>query len=73
LVGVTARAWVEERPSEADRDTGDVRRTAAFDTASSATIDLITRDTALESAGRATGTALGRRILGEIEVTQEPM
>jgi hypothetical protein len=73
LVGITARAWVEEKPSEAVRDTGDVRRTSSFDTASNATNDLVTRESALEAAGRATGVALGRRILGEIEVTQEPM
>jgi hypothetical protein len=73
LVGITARAWVEEKPSEAVRDTGDVRRTSSYDTKSNTTDDLISRDATLETIGRQLGEALGRRILGEVEVTQEPM
>lgn len=73
LVGVTARAWVEQTPSEVARDTGDVRRTTSYETAPNATRDLVTRDIALESAARSVGEALGRRVLGEVEVTQEPM
>jgi len=73
LVGVTARAWVEEKPNSAMRDTGDIRRTVSFGVESSTSADLTTREVALEAAGRATGAALGRRVLGEVEVTQEPM
>jgi hypothetical protein len=73
LVGVTARAWVEESATAVLRDTGDVRRTVSFESSSSGERELIARESALEAAGRATGTALGRRILGEVDVTQEPM
>lgn len=73
IVGLTARAWVEEKPSEAVRDTGDIRRTSSYDTKPNSTDDLISRDAALESTGRHLGEALARRILGEVEVTQEPM
>ncbi|HEY5958254.1 MAG TPA: hypothetical protein VIV60_16935 [Polyangiaceae bacterium] len=73
LVGVTARAWVESEPSRVERDSGDIRRTAAFGTEANAGLDAATREAALQSAGRATGEAIGRRVLGEVEVTQEPM
>jgi hypothetical protein len=73
IVGLTARAWVEEKPSEAVRDTGDIRRTNSYDTKPNSTDDLISRDAALESTGHHLGEALARRILGEVEVTQEPM
>lgn len=73
LVGVTARAWVEIAPGQVERDTGDVRRTSAFGSQASASFDAAQREAALMSAGRAVGEALGRRIMGEIEVTQEPM
>lgn len=72
-VGVTARAWIEEGPSKVTRDSGDVRRTVTFATATGALEDWATREGALSEAGRATGAAIGRRVLGEIEVTQEPM
>jgi len=73
LVGVTARAWVEGGPKIVERDTGDVRRTSAFGSAGSPILDAARREAAMNNAGRATGTALGRRVLGEIEVAQEPM
>jgi hypothetical protein len=73
IVGVTARAWIEESPSQVTRDSGDVRRTVTFGTQSGALDALLTREAALTEAGRATGAALGRRVLGEVEVTQEPM
>lgn len=73
LVGVTARAWVESSPSQVERDTGDVRRTSAFGSAAEPAHDAARREAALINAGRSTGEALGRRVMGEIEVTQEPM
>jgi hypothetical protein len=73
LVGVTARAWVEESEGRVTRDTGDIRRTSGHATEASETRELMARDAALDAAGQATGAALGRRLLGEIEVTQEPM
>lgn len=73
LVGVTARAWVEIAPGQVERDTGDIRRTSAFGSQTNPGYDAAQREAALASAGRAVGEALGRRIMGEIEVTQEPM
>jgi hypothetical protein len=73
LIGVTARAWVETSPSEVERDTGDVRRAAPFGSANNAGLDSMQREAALSAAGEATGEALGRRIMGEVESTQEPM
>lgn len=73
LVGVTARAWVEIAPGQVDRDTGDVRRTAAFGSSSNLGLDGARREAALSAAGHATGEALGRRVMGEIEAAQEPM
>ncbi|MGC4065839.1 MAG: hypothetical protein QM784_14550 [Polyangiaceae bacterium] len=78
VVGVTARAWIEEGPSLVVRDTGDVRRTTSYDapglgSASQTTMEVTSREAAIESAATATGAALGRRVLGEIEVTQEPL
>jgi hypothetical protein len=78
LVGVTARAWVEESPTVVLRDTGDVRRTTSYEapglgSPSQRVSELASREAALDAAARATGAALGRRVLGEIEVTQEPM
>jgi hypothetical protein len=73
LVGVTARAWVENGDSRVERGTGDVRRTATFGSAANSGLDSARREAALSVAGRATGEALGRRIMGEVEVGQEPM
>jgi hypothetical protein len=73
LVGVTARAWVETTPSRVERDTGDVRRTSAFGSASDPGLDAARREAALNAAGHETGEAIGRRVMGEIEVAQEPM
>ncbi len=73
LVGVTARAWVELSESQLERDTGDVRRTAAFGSAANAGLDSARREAALDAAGYAVGEAIGRRVMGEIDVAQEPM
>lgn len=73
LVGVTARAWVETADHRVDRDTGDVRRTSGFASTAGSSLDTVRREAALDSAGRATGEAIGRRIMGEVEVAQEPM
>ncbi len=73
LVGVTARAWVQSAPAQVERDTGDVRRTSAFGSAGNPGLDAARRESAMDLAGQATGEALGRRIMGEIEPTQEPM
>lgn len=73
LVGVTARAWVENANGSVERDTGDVRRTAAFGSRTDPGLDSAQREAALANAGRAVGEALGRRVMGEVDVTQEPM
>jgi hypothetical protein len=73
LVGVTARAWVEVDASHVEHDTGDVRRTSAFGSAVNPGFDAAVREAALSAVGQATGEALGRRIMGEVEVAQEPM
>ncbi len=73
LVGVTARAWIEEGPHQRPiRDTGDVRRTAMQATGSGL-IEVDRRETALRIAGQAVGAALGRRVVGEVEPKDEPM
>ena len=73
-VGVTARAWVEDsvgaRPY---RDTGDVRRVATVATGTTLGRDATAHDAALESAGFSAGRAIGRRLLGEVEPTLEPL
>jgi hypothetical protein len=73
-IGVTARAWIEERAGAApERDTGDVRRidTVAQDG------DSVAGGVAVEEAGRAAGRrvgeALAKRALGIVEPAVEPM
>jgi hypothetical protein len=74
VVGVTARAWILESPdARVIRDTGDVRRTATHASGSRPAIDHEQREAALVGAGRAAGEALGRRLLGEVEPSEEPM
>lgn len=73
LVGVTARAWVQYANGQVVRDTGDVRRTAAFRSQMDPGFDSAQREAALGNAARAVGEALGRRVMGEVEVAQEPM
>jgi hypothetical protein len=73
LVGVTARGWVEVAPSRVERDSGDVRRTVAFGSEPNPSVDAATREAALLAAGRAAGEGIARRVMGEVEVTQEPM
>lgn len=73
LVGVTARAWVQLANGQVERDTGDVRRTSAFRSQVDPGFDSAQREAALGDAARAVGEALGRRVMGEIEVAQEPM
>lgn len=73
LVGVTARAWVQYANGQVERDTGDVRRTASFRSQANPGFDATQREAALANAARAVGEALGRRVMGEVEVAQEPM
>jgi hypothetical protein len=78
VVGVTARAWIEEGPAVVVRDTGDVRRTTSYEapglgSPNQRVLELTSREAAVDAAARATGAALGRRVLGEVEVTQEPL
>ncbi len=73
-VGVTARAWVEDSPGfRSYRDTGDVRRVATVATGTTLERDATAHDSALELAGYNTGRAIGRRLLGEVEPTLEPL
>ena len=74
VVGVMARAWVEEAPgSPAYRDTGDVRRVSTVSVGTSLVVDAASHDAAIESAGLRTGQALARRLLGEVEPGVEPL
>ncbi len=73
-VGVTARAWIEDSPgAKPYRDTGDVRRVYSSATGSSLATEALAHDTAVEQAGFATGEAIGRRLLGEVEPGLEPL
>jgi hypothetical protein len=73
-VGVTARAWIEDSPSTKPySDTGDVRRVYMVATGTTLATDALAHDSAVEQAGLATGQALGRRLLGEIEPGLEPL
>jgi hypothetical protein len=73
-VGVTARAWVEDSPnSRPYHDTGDVRRVYTVATGSTLAADALAHDSAVEQAGFATGQAIGRRLLGEVEPALEPL
>lgn len=74
LVGVTARAWIEEAPGARPYlDTGDVRRVVTVATGTTLASDAVAHDSALELAGQSTGQALGRRLLGEVEPGLEPL
>ena len=74
LVGVTARAWIEEAPGARPyMDTGDVRRVVTIATGTTLASDAVAHDSALELAGQSTGQALGRRLLGEVEPALEPL
>lgn len=73
-VGVTGRAWIIESPeARSFRDTGDVRRVRVHAAGSSSGVDHEAREAALVVAGRLTGAALARRLMGEVEPSQEPM
>ena len=73
-VGVTARAWIEESSgARPNRDTGDVRRVATVATGATLETDAAAHDSAVEQAGFTTGRAIGRRLLGEVEPTLEPL
>ncbi len=73
-VGVMARAWIEDSPSAKPyHDTGDVRRVSTVATGTTLAMDALAHDTAVEQAGLAAGQAIGRRLLGEVEPTLEPL
>ena len=79
-VGVMARAWIEDSPSAKPyHDTGDVREALhelagdAVATGTTLAMDALAHDTAVEQAGLAAGQAIGRRLLGEVEPTLEPL
>ena len=73
-VGVMARAWIEDSPgSRPYHDTGDVRRVSTVATGTTLATDALAHDTAVEQAGLAAGQAIGRRLLGEVEPTLEPL
>jgi len=74
LVGVTARARVFEGPgAEPFRDTGDVRRVATASSETSLVDDAWGHDDAVQLAAVSVGKALGRRLLGEVEPSMEPL
>lgn len=74
LLGVTARAWVEEGPSGSPVvDTGDVRRVAAAQSSETLKVDSAVRRSAIRAAAREVGESLARRLLGEAEPAVEPM
>lgn len=71
-VSVTAQAWVVSAAgAERSRETGDVRRSAAYGHAPSAAADSVEREKALRRAAREAGQALGERILGFPSVTDD--
>lgn len=73
-VGVMARAWIEDsRGAKPYHDTGDVRRVSTVATGTTLATDALAHDAAIEQAGLATGQAIGRRLVGEVEPTLEPL
>jgi hypothetical protein len=73
-VGVTAHAWVEEAPdAQPYNDTGDVRRVVTVATGLTLASDASAHDEAVEQARLETGRAIGRRLMGEVEPTLEPL
>lgn len=70
---VVARAWIRASPgAEPAGDTGDMRRDAFSAVASSPEVALLSRGDALRSVARALGHALGKRLAGDVVVTDEP-
>lgn len=73
-IGVTARAWVEERAgAERERDTGDVRRVDTVAQDGNSLVGGVAVDQAARAAGRRVGEALAKRALGIVEPAVEPM
>lgn len=72
-VAVTLRGWIEESPGKSHtRDSGDVRRVEFFEYGSDARIDAARYSDAIRIAARAAGRATARRVLGDVEPTDEP-
>ena len=73
-VGVTARAWVEEREgAPPSRDTGDVRRVETVAQAADTVSSSLAAGDAIRAAARRLGRALALRALGMPEPSIEPM
>lgn len=73
-VGVTARAWVEERAGAPPaRDSGDVRRVETVAQGDGVLAGTVAQAEAVRSAARQAGSAAVRRVLGRVEPGTEPM
>jgi hypothetical protein len=73
-VGVVARAWVlREAGSLPIRDTGDMRRVEYVAQGAASAGAGFGYATAVRGAARKVGEALARRILGEVEPTDDPL
>jgi hypothetical protein len=73
-LGVTARAWVEERHgSPASRDTGDVRRVETVAQGADSVASSLAATDAIRASARRVGQALALRALGIPEPSIEPM
>jgi hypothetical protein len=73
-IGVTARAWVEERTgAPRSRDTADVRRVETVMQGSDALAGMVAYEEASRAAASRVGEALARRALGIVEPSVDPM
>lgn len=73
-VGVTARAWVEEKSGASPaRDTGDVRCVETVAQDADPLAGSVAVEQAARAAGRRAGEAVARRALGMAEPSVEPM
>ena len=73
-VGVTARAWVEERAGGVpSRDSGDVRRVETVAQSGEVLASQTAQEDAARAAARRAGAAVARRVLGLVEPGSEGM
>jgi hypothetical protein len=71
-VGVTARAWVEEREGgPPSRDSGDVRRVETVAQSGEVLASQVAQEDAARAAARRAGAAIARRVLGLVEPGSE--
>ena len=73
-VGVVARAWViPSKGASALRDTGDMRATDLLATPGSAEAAIVSYSDGLRASATRLGRALGRRVLGNPSVSDDPV